>query len=276
MLDIIHYAEKEDLEAIVMSLDFVKCFDKCSFSILHGSLDYFGFGQVVKKWTKILYKDYTVKVQNNGHFSDSIQINKGVHQGGCCSSIYFLVIAEILAISLRSNKDIEGITIRDIKNILNQFADDMDICSLAKENSIRKIMEELDKFRKQSGFTVSYEKTTLYRIGSLRFSDAQLYNMSEYVWSNKRHKCTRHHDSTRRHCTKELPRNDRQSKDNTKCLAQQGAKPNRKNPGSKHTDCIPICLQNDGPTTHTRQNMQKHRKFNKGILCEWQEEQDII
>ena len=41
MLDIIHQAAKEDLEAVVLSLDFVKCFDRCSFSILHGSLDFF-------------------------------------------------------------------------------------------------------------------------------------------------------------------------------------------------------------------------------------------
>ena len=89
MLDIIHQAEQKDLEAVVLSLDFVKCFDKCSFSILHGSLDFFGFGDVVKTWTKILYKDFTVTIQNNGHFSHSIDIKKGVHQGGCCSSIYF-------------------------------------------------------------------------------------------------------------------------------------------------------------------------------------------
>ena len=185
MLDIIHQAKIQDLEAVVLSLDFVKCFDKCSFSILFGSLEYFQFGQIVKTWTKILYKNFTVRIQNNGHFSQPIAINKGVHQGGCCSSLYFLVIAEILAISLRDNKDIEGITIKDIKNILNQFADDMDIFSLASEKSIRAIYSELESFRLQSGFTVSYDKTTLYRIGSLRHSDAQLYNMSEYVWSNK-------------------------------------------------------------------------------------------
>ena len=134
MLDIIHQAKVDDLEAIVMSLDFVKCFDKCSFSILHGSLEYFKFGEVIKEWTRILYKDFSVKIQNNGYFSEKIQIEKGVHQGGCCSSIYFLVIAEILAIALRSNLEIDGITIKDIKNLLNQFADDMDIFSICKEN----------------------------------------------------------------------------------------------------------------------------------------------
>ena len=58
MLDIIQEAKKEDLEAVILSLDFVKCFDKCSFSILHGSLEFFGFGEIVRKWTKILYKDF--------------------------------------------------------------------------------------------------------------------------------------------------------------------------------------------------------------------------
>ena len=37
----------------------------------------------------------------------------------------------------------------------------------------------------KSGFTVSYEKTTLYRIGSLRHSSATLYSMQEYAWSNQ-------------------------------------------------------------------------------------------
>ena len=95
------------------------------------------------------------------------------------------MIAEILALCIRHNKEIEGITFRDIRNLLNQFADDMDIFSINSEKSIRAILEELDKFKYQSGFTVSYDKTTLYRIGSLRHSSAQLYNMSQYSWSNQ-------------------------------------------------------------------------------------------
>ena len=185
MLDIIHETKVQDLEAVVMSLDFVKCFDKCSFSILHGSLNFFDFGQIVKEWTKILYDDFTVRVQNNGNFSAAISIKKGVHQGGCCSSIYFLVIAEILALSLRANEQIEGITIRDIRNILNQFADDMDIFSLCKEASIKAIYQELENFYKQSGFTVSYDKTTMYRIGSLRHSNAIMYELDQFIWSNE-------------------------------------------------------------------------------------------
>ena len=185
MLDIIHHAKKEELEAVILSLDFVKCFDKCSFTILHGSLEFFGFGEVVKEWTKILYDDFSVKIQNNGKFSRNIDICKGVHQGGCCSSLYFLVIAEILALSLRDNKDINPIYVRWVKNLLNQFADDLDIFSLCNQKSLRAIFHELEQFRRQSGFTLSYEKTTLYRIGSLRHSCAEMYNVSEVTWSNQ-------------------------------------------------------------------------------------------
>ena len=185
MLDIMYLAEKQDLEAVVLSLDFVKCFDKCSFSILHGSLDFFQFGEIVRKWTQVLYNNFSVKIQNNGNFSDVIPIRKGVHQGGCCSSIYFLVIAEILALALRSNENIEGITFKDIQNILNQFADDMDIFSLASQRSLSAIFHELKNFKQQSGFTVSYDKTTLYRIGSLRHSSAKMYGIDEVAWSNQ-------------------------------------------------------------------------------------------
>ena len=185
MLDIMQHTQEKDLEAVILSLDFVKCFDKCSFKILHGSLEFFGFGERVKEWTKILYKDFVVCIQNNGHFSQAIPINKGVHQGGCCSAIYLLVIAEILALSLRTKENIEGITIKEIRHLLNQFADDMDIASICSEESIKSILEELDKFKYQSGFTVSYEKTTMYRIGSLRHSNASLYDIDSVKWSNE-------------------------------------------------------------------------------------------
>ena len=53
-----------------------------------------------------------------------------------------------------------------------------------QKKSIKTICTELELFRLQSGFTVSYDKTTLYRIGSLRHSNAQMYDISQVKWSN--------------------------------------------------------------------------------------------
>ena len=101
MLDIIHHAEKEDLEAVVLSLDFVKCFDKCSFSILHGSLDFFEFREIVKEWTKILYEAFTVKIQNNGFFSQGIPIKKGGTSGKMLFQCIFLGNSRDTSLSLK-------------------------------------------------------------------------------------------------------------------------------------------------------------------------------
>ena len=60
----------------------------------------------------------------------------------------------------------------------------MDIFSLCTERSLKAIFRNLEYFKSQSGFTVSYEKTTLYRIGSLCNSNAMMYNLSEIAWSN--------------------------------------------------------------------------------------------
>ena len=68
---------------------------------------------------------------------------------------------------------------------MNQFADDMGIMTLCNQRSIEAILKELKDFHYQSGFTVSYEKMTMYRIGSLRHSKAQMYNQDEFVWSNE-------------------------------------------------------------------------------------------
>ena len=43
MFDLITYAEQNDLEALILSLDFEKCFDKISFKAIFGSLHFFYF-----------------------------------------------------------------------------------------------------------------------------------------------------------------------------------------------------------------------------------------
>ena len=70
----------------------------------------------------------------------------------------FLVIAEILALALRSNSQIDGITIQDIRNLLNQFADDMDIFSLCNQKSITAILGELDDFHSNLGSRLVMKK----------------------------------------------------------------------------------------------------------------------
>ena len=111
LLDICEFTDKKQIPAIFINLDFKKAFDKVKFESLYHALQYFGFPKYIIDWTRILYTDFKVRVQNNGHFSTEINIQRGVHQGGNCSASYFILIAELLAIQLRANKEIKAIQI---------------------------------------------------------------------------------------------------------------------------------------------------------------------
>ena len=60
-------------------------------------------------------------VQNNGHFSSPFNVERGVRQCAPNSSYIFLLCAEIMAIMLHENKQIQGIPVGDTTHMLGQY-----------------------------------------------------------------------------------------------------------------------------------------------------------
>ena len=183
--DLMEFCKDKEIEAILLNLDFAKCFDKISFECIMGSLRYFNFPPYMQKWVEILYSDFGVRIQNNGRFTDRIPIEKSVHQGGCSSVQIFLICAELIAIELRECREIKGIPVEEFIFLLNQYADDMNVASLFDRLSINNILEKLEKFRLSSGFCISYDKTSILRIGSLRNSDAKIFTQANIAWTSE-------------------------------------------------------------------------------------------
>ena len=86
---------------------------------------------------------------------------------------------------MKNAENIKGIPVEQIINLLNQFADDLDVMSENDENSVRQIMKEINDFERNSGFKISYDKTTMYRIGSLKKSNAKIYTQPDLNWSSE-------------------------------------------------------------------------------------------
>ena len=184
IFELMRFTEQNDISSFILSLDFQKCFDKIEFCALYGALEYFQFGDYVTNWTKILYSGFQVNTQNNGFFSKRISIQRGIHQGGPCSSLYFLICAELMAIMLRTDKNIKGIPVKDFINTLGQYADDADIYSLFEKKSFESIFQCLERFRAMSGFSLNYDKTSIFRIGSIRNTNAMLISQRVVSWTN--------------------------------------------------------------------------------------------
>ena len=55
VLDIVKTADEDDLQMIILSINFQKCFDMIETNALIESLRFFGIGESFIRWTKILY-----------------------------------------------------------------------------------------------------------------------------------------------------------------------------------------------------------------------------
>ena len=106
----------------------------------------------------------------NGIVSDWFSIKRGCRQGDSISPYIFVLCVEILAIMIRENKNIEGITISDVEHKLSQFADDTEFLLQGDRKSFETCLHTLEKFGKKSGLFLNVEKTSAVWLGSMKGS----------------------------------------------------------------------------------------------------------
>ena len=76
-------------------------------------------------WIKTFYKNISSCVINNGFSAPSFNLKRGVRQGDPLSPSLFIIVLELLALSIRSNDQIKGIVVDGSEIKLVIFADDM-------------------------------------------------------------------------------------------------------------------------------------------------------
>jgi hypothetical protein len=102
---------------------------------------------------------------NNGHTSSFFTPSRGIRQGCPISANIFILVAEVLAHTIRVNKDIKGITINNIEFKLSQYADDTCLF-MSGVDSLREALVVFEKFSNCSGLKVNKEKSEAIWIGA--------------------------------------------------------------------------------------------------------------
>ena len=138
--DILHLTENLNIPGLLLIVDFEKAFDSISWKFIMNVLDFFNFGDSIKKWINVFNNDISSMVVQNGFLSDPFSVERGCRQGDPLSPYIFLLCAEILSLLIKANKDIKGIKIANITYKLSQFADDTTLLLDGSEKSLNETL----------------------------------------------------------------------------------------------------------------------------------------
>ena len=157
-IEIIHYTRRNRVPAIILQLDFEKCFDKIEHNSIYDSFRYLNFGEGFISWIKLFYNQMVIHTQNFGYISDAFIKQRGTNQGCNFSPFAFLVCGEIMNRKLNANVNIKGIVIEGIKNLISKFADDTTLFLKFDQITLTNEVSFLEKLEKNTGLTINYDK----------------------------------------------------------------------------------------------------------------------
>ena len=131
---------------------------------LNAALELFNFGPDIVSWIKIVYKDVSSCVVNNGHASTFFPLQRGVRQGCPLSGILFVLGIELFARALKNKTSIKGIEVDNHEIKVAQYADDTTVFVRDRE-SVHELLDFLKEFSAHSGLEINTAKTEAMWLG---------------------------------------------------------------------------------------------------------------
>ena len=160
----------EDESYALFSLDIYKAFDSVSWVFLDRVLRSLRFPSRFINWVTLTRKNKVVKVLNNGHYSEALDIHRGLPQGDGLSPGLFLLAIESLANKIRAAPNIKGMLVPGMETPkkLNLVADDTLITAYGSMENIRAVLDILDRFSGLSGLKINRQKSIILPVGRER------------------------------------------------------------------------------------------------------------
>ena len=111
-INVIHYINKrKDKNHMILSIDAEKAFDKIQQRFLIKTLEKVGIEGTYLKIIKAIYEKPTANIILNGEKLRAFSLRSGTRQGCPLSPLLFNIVLEVLASTIRQQKEIKGIKI---------------------------------------------------------------------------------------------------------------------------------------------------------------------
>ena len=109
----------------------------------------------------------------NGFSNASFNLKRGLRQGDPLSSSLFIIVLELLAISVRNNDQISDIVVDGNELKLVIFADDMTSFVRDKQSHLA-LFNTIKLFSTYSGLYVNHDKTEILLLGNMEIKCSEL------------------------------------------------------------------------------------------------------
>ena len=126
-----------------------------------------GFSNIFINFIKILYKNNTSTIINNGFLSAPVQLQRGLRQDRPLSLPLYVVQEEVTTININQDESISGIKISNKKQEIkvSQYEDDSNFL-LATQKSVENVIKLFQKLQKATRATINLDKTTIQPINT--------------------------------------------------------------------------------------------------------------
>ena len=133
---------------MIISINAGKAFDKIQHPFMIKTLKNIGLEGTYLNIVKAIYDKPTANIILNGEKLKAFPLRSGTRQGCPLLPLLFNIILEVLATTIREDKEIKGSQIRKEEVKLSLFADDMIPYIENPKDATRKLLELINEFSK--------------------------------------------------------------------------------------------------------------------------------
>ena len=107
---------------------------------------------------KTIYDKHTANIILNGEKLKAFPLRSGKSQGCPLLPLLFNIVLEVLATTIREEKEIKGKQIGKVEVKLSLFADDRTLYIDNPKDATRKLLELINEFGKVAGYKINSQK----------------------------------------------------------------------------------------------------------------------
>ena len=161
--NVIHHINKpKNKNHMIISIDAEKAFDKIQHPFMIKTLQKVGKEGTYLNIIKAVYDKPTAIIILNGEKLEAFPLRSGMRQACPLSPLLLNIVLQVLATTIREEREIKGIQIGKEEVKLSLFADDRILYIENPKNAIRKLIKLINEFGKVAGYKINAQKSLAF------------------------------------------------------------------------------------------------------------------